>query len=140
MEVVRALLSAGAKVDLQDKNGVAPLHMACQKGHAEVVCALLFEGATVDLQTTDGHTPLLAACRGGHTKMVCALLSAGARADLHDTHGRTPLDHLPRALRAEVERRVQQAKKEADEGRVGAPSGPVLPSPHCYSASQRRWR
>ena len=28
-EVVRALLSAGAKVDLQSKAGVSPLHSAC---------------------------------------------------------------------------------------------------------------
>ena len=76
--------------------------------------------------------------------MVCALLAAGARADLRDTNGCTPLDLLPRALRAEVERLVQQAKEERgrstrpDDGRMGAPSATaaVLPPPRYQPASQ----
>ena len=92
--MVRALLSAGAKVNLLDKGGASPLHVACHFRHMGV---------------------------------VRALLSAGAREDLRDIDGKTPLDRLPCALRAEVERLVQQAKEErgsarADEGRVGAPS------------------
>ena len=50
---------------------------------------------------------------------------------------------MPRVLRGEVERLVQEAKKEggsakADESRVGAPSAPavVLPPPHCQSTSR----
>ena len=109
----------------------------------------------VDLPSSDGSTPLLTACYGGHVGMVRALLSAGARADLPNIKGRTPLDLLPHALRAEVERLVQQAKEEkgsarADESKAGAPSAPaaVLPPPAPLPVSisqpaagiQRRWR
>ena len=41
MEVVRALLSAGAKVNLQAEDGFEPLDMACMEGHTVVVHALL---------------------------------------------------------------------------------------------------
>ena len=36
-EVVRALLSRGAKVDLQTNKGNTPLLIACLEGHTEVV-------------------------------------------------------------------------------------------------------
>ena len=91
-------------------------------------------------RSTNGATPLHTACLGGHIGVVHDLLSAGARADLHDVTGMTPLDLLPRPLRAEMERLVQQAKEErdnarTDKGRVGAPSAPaaVLPPPHHQS-------
>ena len=48
LEVVRALLSAGAKVDLLSLEEMSPLHLACQNGHLEVVRALLSSGAQVD--------------------------------------------------------------------------------------------
>ena len=73
--------------------------------------------------------------------VVRALLSAGARADLHDFDGTTPPDLLPRALHAEVERLLQQAKEvrgsaRADESRVGAPSATAAVLPPAQSACQ----
>ena len=41
LNVVRALLSAGAEVDGQDHSGHSPLYTACQGGHAVVAHALL---------------------------------------------------------------------------------------------------
>ena len=150
--MVPALLSARAKVDLQTKDGVSPLHVACQRGPMEVVRALLSGGAgvKVSMQTEDGVSPLHTACQQGHIGVVRALLSAGARADLRDIDGRTPLVVVPRALHAEVERLVQQAKEE--RGRVSADeSGGILSSCSCAAptplpvsqpaaGSQRRWR
>ena len=142
MEVVRALLSAGAKVNLQSVDGMSPLNMACHKGHTEVVRALLSVGAKVNLQASDGSTPLHPACEFGHIGVVRALLSDGAKADLLIMDSKTPLHLLPRALHAEVEHLVQQAKEErgsamADESIVGAPSAPaaVLLRPHNQAAS-----
>ena len=83
MEVVRALLSAGPKVDLQD--------LACQPGYMEVLCALLSGGSKVDLQTRQGSSPLYMACEGGHTEVVCALLSGGANVNLQTKVGLSPL-------------------------------------------------
>ena len=140
-EEVRALLSAGAEVDLQEKVGFSLLHVACGVGLTEVVRALLSGGAKVDLQTRGGLSPLHVACLQGHVVVVRALLSAGARADLHDFDGTTPPDLLPRALHAEVERLLQQAKEvrgsaRADESRVGAPSATAAVLPPAQSACQ----
>ena len=56
-EAARALLSAGAKVDLQNKLGMPPLYMACQEGHTEVARVLLSMGAKVDLLMNYGRPP-----------------------------------------------------------------------------------
>ena len=90
--MIRVLLSAGAKVNLQEEGGASPLHVACFEGHTEVVCVLLSEGAEVDLpRNSDGGRPLHAACHSGHVGVVRALLSGGAKLDLQNTAGLSPL-------------------------------------------------
>ncbi len=82
-EIVRALLAAGADVDLQDKNGQwTALIKASAYGHPESVRVLLEAGADVDLQAKDQVTALIAASFMGHTEIVRALLAAGADVDL----------------------------------------------------------
>ena len=49
-EVARALLSAGASIDLQDNLGRSPLQFACFRRHMEVVHVLLSAGARADLR------------------------------------------------------------------------------------------
>ena len=39
-EVVRKLVSRGADVDVRDRNGNTPLHIACERGYYECVIAL----------------------------------------------------------------------------------------------------
>ena len=73
-EVVRALLSWGAKVDLQTTEGETPLHEACINGHTEVVGALLSAEAKINLVTKGRFSPLHVACQEGHTEGVHALL------------------------------------------------------------------
>ena len=89
--MVRALLSAGAKVDLLATKAASPLHVACFKGYMEVVRALLSAGAKVNLQSVDGMSPLNMACHKGHTEVVRALLSVGAKVNLQASDGSTPL-------------------------------------------------
>ena len=81
-EAVHALLSAGAKANLQTKDGGSPLHVACFEGHMEMVRALLSRGAKVDLLTEDGVSPLYMASQGGYSKVDRALLSSGAKIDM----------------------------------------------------------
>ena len=76
MKVARALLSAGAKVDLQ---GASPMYVTCLLGHVEAACALLSAGASVDLPDNRGCSPLLFACCGGHMRVAepCCLRGRG---------------------------------------------------------------
>ena len=83
VEVARALLSAGATVDLQSNVGNSPLWIASQNGHYEVVRALLSSGAQVDFHdNVFNASPLFVACSQGHAEVARALLSAGAKVDL----------------------------------------------------------
>ena len=95
-DVVRVLLSGGAKLDLLVKDGLSPLHdMACNGGHMDVVLVLLSGGAKVDLQINNGLSPLHIACRHachmGNTLVVRTLLSGGAKVNLQTTEGKTPM-------------------------------------------------
>ncbi len=58
VEVVKALLAAGADREAQDKFGWRPLHWAAMKCRVDVVKVLLAAGADKEAQTSDGETPL----------------------------------------------------------------------------------
>ncbi|KAJ9441346.1 hypothetical protein DIPPA_13738, partial [Diplonema papillatum] len=49
-EVVKELIAAGAKVDVQDNDGSTALQSASYFGHSEVVKELIAAGAKVDVQ------------------------------------------------------------------------------------------
>ncbi|CAI8055801.1 Ankyrin repeat domain-containing protein 29, partial [Geodia barretti] len=51
-EIVEKLISAGAVINYQNKNGCTPLYMACQNGHKQTVDVLLKNGANVNLTWT----------------------------------------------------------------------------------------
>lgn len=79
VSAIRALLQAGAEVDIADENGATPLHYAADAGHVEAVDALLEEGdASVSARTypnLDSLTALHLARRGD---VASRLMQAGA--------------------------------------------------------------
>jgi len=83
--VVKALLRAGCKTDIQDKDGRTALHEAAFKGRGGVVKALLKAGCDPDIQDTDGRdgeTALLLAVKNQHEDVVEMLLKAGCKTDI----------------------------------------------------------
>lgn len=58
MHIAKALLQAGAIVDMQDVSGETPLHWALFEGYWEVARVLLDYGADMDMTTQHGETPL----------------------------------------------------------------------------------
>lgn len=78
LEVVRALLAKGAKVDARDKWGSSPLTVACSSGHTDVVKQLLDAGADVHNQISDKRTVINLAVRGGKAEILGLLLDHGA--------------------------------------------------------------
>ena len=85
VELVKQLVKNGANVNIQNREGATPLHMAASGGQVEIlpnagaiVEILLKAGADVNIQDTDGDTPLHYAAYKGHTEAVEALLNAGA--------------------------------------------------------------
>lgn len=93
VDIVSALLAAGATVDKSDDEGGTPLYFACQEGHALVVSQLIAAGAAVARADYHGVTALLVASQNGHTAVVAELLAAGSASVVNDaTHaGATPL-------------------------------------------------
>eukprot|EP00959_Pyramimonas_sp_CCMP1952_P246104 5143772-Pyramimonas_sp.AAC.1 len=95
-ETVRALLDAGAAVNMQNSEGMTPLHKAALYRHPNWIEALLEAGAAVNLQNSEGMTPLHEAARVINHEGVVLLLEAGATATLQNNKGDSPL-HLATA-------------------------------------------
>jgi len=104
-EAVRALIAAGANVNLRGPGDFPPLTTASFKGDVELVDMLVRAGAAlnkrceVKLSGTRGSTeatPLIIGAWEGHAHVVRLLLKAGANPAVKDSSGRTAL-HWARA-------------------------------------------
>lgn len=58
LEVVQALLAAGAGLNDRDKFGATPLHLAASGENPEVIEALRAAGADIEARAKDHQTPL----------------------------------------------------------------------------------
>lgn len=120
--IARALLKAGARLDVRDARGRTPLHVALANGKVQTAQLLLQQGADDDLQTllfelaesqaldpdtielliargvdlnatnAQGRPPLHLAVAADDVKLAKQLISAGAEVNLTDRHGTSALD------------------------------------------------
>lgn len=96
----RALLEAGATVDIDDPDRVSPLHLAILNGHFDLARVLIDAGANTDRWDFAGRTPLYHAVdmhtpprsarrRGGETRamdLIRLLLERGADPNIQLKH------------------------------------------------------
>eukprot|EP00029_Vermamoeba_vermiformis_P014865 TRINITY_DN9983_c0_g1_i1.p1 TRINITY_DN9983_c0_g1~~TRINITY_DN9983_c0_g1_i1.p1 ORF type:complete len:130 (+),score=44.47 TRINITY_DN9983_c0_g1_i1:73-462(+) len=61
VEVIKLLLTKGAKIEVKDGFGITPLLAAVYEGHEDAVAFLLSKGASTNVKGPDGLTPLEAA-------------------------------------------------------------------------------
>jgi len=87
LELVRALIKAGANVKLKNQFGSSALTEAAIIGSAPIIDALLKAGADPNIKNPDGETPLMAAARSGKVDAAKALLAAGADINAKETWG-----------------------------------------------------
>ena len=79
LSLVDLLLTAGARVDAADDQGITPLWLACANGGGTVIVErLLGAGANADAAHSSGETALMSAARTGNTAAVGLLLASGA--------------------------------------------------------------
>jgi ankyrin repeat protein len=88
---VKMLVSAGARPDCRDRNGVTPLLEASMNGKAAAARALIEAGANISLTDPVGATALHWAADGNHEEIVRMLVEAGADVHAADIEGKTPL-------------------------------------------------
>ena len=93
VEVVQALLDAGACVRLLDNQGFSPLYHAVNRGEVKMVRALLKAGSDADIRCGGRKlAPLYVAAKRGDDEVVQMLLDAGAETEVRQTmKSMTPL-------------------------------------------------
>ncbi len=79
LEMVKFLISHGAKVDQADQGGGTALIYGVWKGYKGVVAVLLENGADVHARTRDGRTPLSVAKQYGYTEIEEMLKAASKK-------------------------------------------------------------
>ncbi|MFT4571058.1 MAG: ankyrin repeat protein [Hyphomicrobiaceae bacterium] len=90
-EIVRLLVSKGAKPDLVDEKDYTPLCYAAQNGFPRVAEALLEAGADVNFQNQYGWAAIHSAASQGKVELLGILLDAGAEVQVRDGFGKSPL-------------------------------------------------
>ncbi|KAK2773614.1 heat shock protein sti1 (tetratricopeptide), partial [Colletotrichum kahawae] len=96
LEVVSALLAAGADVRAEESFDATPLPGAARNGPAEIARVLIAAGAVVDAPNRDCGTALHVGARRGMEGVVGVLLGAGANPATRDAGGDTPLHDAAR--------------------------------------------
>uniref|UniRef100_A0A8C4Z5R9 Euchromatic histone-lysine N-methyltransferase 2 n=1 Tax=Gadus morhua TaxID=8049 RepID=A0A8C4Z5R9_GADMO len=91
MDVIRALLSRGADVTIQDKEMNMCLHWASFAGSVDIAELVLNAGCSLSSVNMHGDTPLHIAAREGFLECVTLFLSRGANIDTTNREGDTPL-------------------------------------------------
>jgi len=93
MQVVEALLEAGARVTEVDNDGRVPVVLAAQEGHLSVVRTLIEVGRTpVESRGHDGRTALRAAAGADNCfELICYLVQVGSDVNARDADGRSAL-------------------------------------------------
>ncbi|CAM9810930.1 unnamed protein product [Scytosiphon promiscuus] len=95
--MVRALVRAGADVDVEDGDGCTPLHLAVFRGFEGVVTFLVQAGARVDTSDSEGESPLHTASAHGSLGMVRAILRGSTEKTLLSPTDNLEMSPLHRA-------------------------------------------
>src|SRR5262249_36865201 len=84
-EILDALITKKAAVDVANEFGSTPLGEAATLADARLVKALLSAGARPDLANQDGETPLMLALKTGELSVVEMLIKAGANVNARES-------------------------------------------------------
>jgi ankyrin repeat protein len=109
VDLLEALVVAGAQVNARGELGATPLHMSAAHGCVLAVEHLLANGANINAQTDNGATPLHYAVNFGYTnvaEVVKILLENGADRTIENKRGQTFEGQRKTALHLSVDNQV----------------------------------
>ncbi|EHB03070.1 M-phase phosphoprotein 8, partial [Heterocephalus glaber] len=90
-DLLRLLITKGAKVNGQQKNGTTALIHAAEKNFLTTVAILLEAGAFVNVQQSNGETALMKACKRGNSDIVRLVIEYGADCNILSKHQNSAL-------------------------------------------------
>jgi ankyrin repeat protein/L-ascorbate metabolism protein UlaG (beta-lactamase superfamily) len=94
IDIAKALIDNGAKMNVVNENGLTPLHEAVARNEAAMVDYLISRGAFVDIrEETYGYSELLYTAIKGNTQIADALLEAGVDINHADNSNHTALEY-----------------------------------------------
>ena len=90
-QCLRLLALNNADLTKRDKQGGAPIHVACQNGRLDCIDILFDNGIDANVRTADeyGNTPAIISSMNGHVKALAIVLNRGADPNLANNHGFT---------------------------------------------------
>lgn len=92
LTITDLLIRSGARTDVANDLGFAPLHLACTNRSAPIVDRLLEAGANANAASLNGETALMTCSRSGEAQTVKALLARGANVNATESaHDQTAL-------------------------------------------------
>lgn len=91
LAVVKALIEAGANVNMSLDTGETPLLAAANSGHGDIVKYLLAQHANVEAKDVDHATAVHLAAEEGHVDILKELVAANAPVNIKTLNGDTPL-------------------------------------------------
>jgi len=91
-----------ANINVQNKNGETPLHIAVENGHINIVKLLISSKADVNVRDKNGDTPLHVAVFTERIDIAKLLISKKADVNIGDKDGNTPLHSAVRADRIDI--------------------------------------
>ncbi|CAK7325909.1 unnamed protein product [Dovyalis caffra] len=86
------LVKGFGPLDLRDKDGRTPLHLAASRGNIKCATFLVESGADKDAKSKDGRTALYRAAANGDRRMVEMFIDIGADLTIPDDRGRSAID------------------------------------------------
>ena len=103
LNIVNALINAGANVNLTNSDNETPLFIAVANDHLDIVNILIRTNANVNIRDVQGETPLSTAALLGELEVVKILLEAGADMNEKNNNGETALDLAKQLKHNDVE-------------------------------------
>lgn len=113
-DVVRMLVTAGARLNARNTDGNNALWLACFGSHLDVIDALIDSGIDIDNRNDNGATPLMYAASSGKAEVVERLLAKGADTAPETLDGFTALDLAATVECLALLRNVSRAKSKAE--------------------------